>query len=266
MFFWNLDMEEAGEFGRVPLRVVPGVNFRQPSGLGIWAQGEFWGFAGGGGRAMGKGMAIEHVEIPCRSCGEARRFERVGVNHGLHFLISFFTCGLWFPGWLAIAVANRANPFCCTACGVPQEVPKASLAWVGVLALGMVGFLAPVGLWWAWAGTTLHQVDKAPVRATPAAVAASPTPRFLRKSVISQLPEREVEPNDLEAAEKRAVARFPDLGVAGSPLNVEFLRRYRRYQTERPDFFSNPEWPSELARESAEAVGGGEVVRDQSKK
>ena len=56
-------------------------------------------------------------------------------------------------------------------------------------------------------------------------------------------------------AQKRAMAIYPTLGVAGSPLNREFVARHKRYQTEKPDFFTDPEWPTKLATECAQAIG-----------
>lgn len=52
-----------------------------------------------------------------------------------------------------------------------------------------------------------------------------------------------------EAARWRAVARYPYLGVAGSPLNKAFIDRVRRYQVERPSFFDQAEWPTLIATE-----------------
>jgi tetratricopeptide (TPR) repeat protein len=55
---------------------------------------------------------------------------------------------------------------------------------------------------------------------------------------------------------QRAVQLYPQLGVAGSPLNREFVARHNRYKAERPAFFINPEWPMQLAKECVNALGG----------
>jgi len=52
------------------------------------------------------------------------------------------------------------------------------------------------------------------------------------------------------SAQQRAVKLYPDLAVANSRLNREFLRRYQLYQKENPAYFHNPEWPTALAGES----------------
>ena len=50
-----------------------------------------------------------------------------------------------------------------------------------------------------------------------------------------------------------AMGRHPELARAGSPFNVEFLARVRKYQTTNIDFFQNERWPVLLAGEVAAA-------------
>jgi tetratricopeptide (TPR) repeat protein len=57
-------------------------------------------------------------------------------------------------------------------------------------------------------------------------------------------------------ARHRAVQLYPQLGVAGSPLNREFVARHNRYKAERPAFFIDPEWPMQLVEECVKALGG----------
>ena len=54
---------------------------------------------------------------------------------------------------------------------------------------------------------------------------------------------------------REALRLYPDLGVADSPLNREFVARYRSYQRLQPDFFQNPAWPVLLVKESAAVIG-----------
>jgi hypothetical protein len=54
------------------------------------------------------------------------------------------------------------------------------------------------------------------------------------------------------ASKQNAIRLYPDLGVAGSDFNVRFLALHKKYMTERPDYFRDPEWPLTLAREVAE--------------
>jgi hypothetical protein len=57
-----------------------------------------------------------------------------------------------------------------------------------------------------------------------------------------------------QQAHQEALRRYPQLGIAGSPLNREFLARYKRYRQERGDYFNDPSWPLRLAEESFEAT------------
>jgi hypothetical protein len=50
------------------------------------------------------------------------------------------------------------------------------------------------------------------------------------------------------------VRAFPELAVANSPLNREFVRRYNLYRKENREYFEDPDWPTKLARESAAAI------------
>lgn len=52
------------------------------------------------------------------------------------------------------------------------------------------------------------------------------------------------------AAQQRAMQLYPELGIANSPLNREFIRRYRKYQIEDKHYFDDPDWPTRLAKES----------------
>jgi uncharacterized membrane protein YhaH (DUF805 family) len=57
--------------------------------------------------------------------------------------------------------------------------------------------------------------------------------------------------SDLTAEEwkKEAIEKFPELAIAGSPLNAEFVARYKAYQGS--NFFNSPDWPMRLAKECA---------------
>jgi hypothetical protein len=54
---------------------------------------------------------------------------------------------------------------------------------------------------------------------------------------------------------REALRLYPDLGVANSPLNREFVVRYQSYKRLEPDFFDNPAWPVILVKEAANVVG-----------
>jgi len=56
------------------------------------------------------------------------------------------------------------------------------------------------------------------------------------------------------AWEVEAVRRHPALGIDGSPLNTEFMALYKRYQKNRPGYFSDPKWPIRLAEKAVESL------------
>lgn len=60
-------------------------------------------------------------------------------------------------------------------------------------------------------------------------------------------------------AQRAAVKRYPALGIAGSTFNTEFLALYNRYKKERPEYFSNAQWPVSLADEVAHKLAPGSV-------
>ena len=64
-----------------------------------------------------------------------------------------------------------------------------------------------------------------------------------------------------DAAQRYAVGRFPELGIAGSPLNKEYIARLQRYQHEKKEFFTEPDWPLRLAKECDADLKSGKVTR-----
>ncbi|MEQ1858461.1 MAG: hypothetical protein ABMA13_00840 [Chthoniobacteraceae bacterium] len=53
----------------------------------------------------------------------------------------------------------------------------------------------------------------------------------------------------VEDAQKAAVLLYPDLGIKGSPLNTEFIARYRILKQKQPDYFNDTAWPVLLVEE-----------------
>lgn len=58
-----------------------------------------------------------------------------------------------------------------------------------------------------------------------------------------------------EQSKLEAVAMYPELGVAGTAVNREFVRRYKLYRTINPAFFVEPDWPIRLAAMLAQDLG-----------
>ena len=73
--------------------------------------------------------------------------------------------------------------------------------------------------------------------------------------------ELEIYRKNPKAAQSKAMELYPDLGVAGSPLNTEFVARVNRYQVEKKDYFAEPDWPIRLAKECASDLAGQKAVK-----
>ncbi len=56
-------------------------------------------------------------------------------------------------------------------------------------------------------------------------------------------------------AQRKAIERYPSLGIAGSPFHTKYMARYKLYQETRPDFFRDSTWPLRLADELARPSG-----------
>jgi len=62
-------------------------------------------------------MASEEWQTYCPNCQRVVLGRREKPAHVLHFLISFFTCGLWVIPWLIMTEAAKHKAWRCTICG-----------------------------------------------------------------------------------------------------------------------------------------------------
>ncbi len=67
--------------------------------------------------------------------------------------------------------------------------------------------------------------------------------------------------NAAGAAQRKAIELYPDLGVADSPLNKEFVERVKIYRIEKKEFFAEPDWPVRLAKECSDALNAKPVPK-----
>jgi hypothetical protein len=58
-----------------------------------------------------------------------------------------------------------------------------------------------------------------------------------------------------EQSKREAVALYPELGIEGTAVNREYVRRYKLYRSINPEFFSEPDWPKRLADMLATDLG-----------
>jgi hypothetical protein len=117
------------------------------------------------------------------------------------------------------------------------------LALLAAMALG-------AGIFWA--------TDR-PRKTTHTAAAPTATPMMHMKShggkAGPEIPLGPITINNEADGRREALRLYPDLGIANSPLNREFVIRYNSYQRLEPEIFQNPAWPVILAKESAAAIG-----------
>ena len=66
--------------------------------------------------------------------------------------------------------------------------------------------------------------------------------------------ERESNAAETAESQKRAVSLYPQLTVADSPLNQEFLRRHNSLKASNDPMLQNPDWPELVAKQSSDAI------------
>jgi hypothetical protein len=61
-------------------------------------------------------MAVKQTGRYCPMCERNVMATGTTPNHLLHFFLSLFTCGLWLPVWILVAVGTIGG-YRCTKCG-----------------------------------------------------------------------------------------------------------------------------------------------------
>ena len=114
----------------------------------------------------------------------------------------------------------------------------------GCVIAGMVGFLLSAGLMLGLRKIAGFFASSGPETAAVETVEEKNKPergRALKGMAQVQFAEQ------VEASKKRAVARYPELGVRDTAVNREFIRRYKILQSANPSFLESPDWPETLA-------------------
>lgn len=62
-------------------------------------------------------MATSIIQRHCKTCQQKRPFERTGLNHLLHLLLTLVTAGLWLIIWIVLGIFNCFTPYRCRFCG-----------------------------------------------------------------------------------------------------------------------------------------------------
>ena len=97
-------------------------------------------------------------------------------------------------------------------------------------------------------------------KTTPAPASRSPSPALPSPAlksgplIAATAPTAPATPASLSSqdAQRAAIKRYPELGVAGSKFNLDFVARHKLYEKTRPDYFHDPSWPTHLADEVAQ--------------
>jgi hypothetical protein len=53
----------------------------------------------------------------CERCERMTLFQKRGINHVLHLILSVPTLGLWGLVWIVLAMTKSAEPYYCSRCG-----------------------------------------------------------------------------------------------------------------------------------------------------
>jgi hypothetical protein len=153
-----------------------------------------------------------------------------------HLLNRCKSCGgTWFPRGFDL---SRKCPHC----------GSVDVDFTGRIYLGMLALIAvAAGIFWA----TDRPHRTAPSIATQEVAAEAAKPRHVVRATPTVPPLIAT----VADGQREALRLFPELGVADSPFNREFVTRYHSYQRLQPDFFQDPAWPVILAKECAAVMG-----------
>ena len=193
-------------------------------------------------------MAVVQNSKYCKTCQRVTLHQKEVFSGGMGCLLTILTGGLFIPFWLLASIFDGFSRMRCQVCG--------SIRGLGCMfVIVAVVVLAAV--------TKIFFSTSTPTTPTPPALVspkplitpppASPVPTDTIP-VRTTFPKPMTTPPPASTAgnpQARAVARFPELAVAGSQFNLAFLTRVKLYRQEKPEFFENTEWPIIVAEEVA---------------
>ena len=123
---------------------------------------------------------------------------------------------------------------------MPASLPLFFRVWLLVPLLGMVF-------------SSCRPVTVAPANREDATVPSPHQPTALTPG--EERLQREGHSKREEQSKREAVATYPELGIAGTAVNSEYVRRYKLYRSVNPAFFDEPDWPKRLAEMMAQDLG-----------
>jgi hypothetical protein len=114
--------------------------------------------------------------------------------------------------------------------------PLLRYLWTGLISVASIFTYIVVA---AFAVSFFHLTPPSNARSSSATPVAPPPSASTTSQRFSSVAE----------AQREAVRRYPELGIAGSRLNSAFTARYKTYQQQRPEYFRDTSWPIRLAEE-----------------
>ena len=65
-------------------------------------------------------MGVKQTSSYCHTCQRQSMFQKPGINHLLHLILSVVTLGFWLFVWLILAIIAAGKPERCVTCGMPK--------------------------------------------------------------------------------------------------------------------------------------------------
>lgn len=69
-------------------------------------------------------MATKQVSGYCNVCQRQSLFQKEGINHVLHLILSIVTLGFWVLVWIALAINSSTKQPRCTTCGTIKSIAE----------------------------------------------------------------------------------------------------------------------------------------------
>ena len=158
---------------------------------------------------------------------------------------------------------KRSKVWKCIECGSIVNRENTNAGRSGIIMVAFVIGIVVYGIWKPKdqpppAPTAAAQRTPKPATPTPPqSVIPSSSPPTTPATTPALPPPASVPPKfaSVEQAQQEALRHYPDLGVAGSKFNAEFIVRHQRYKRENSAFLQDTSWPVRLAEETAIAIG-----------
>lgn len=168
---------------------------------------------------------------------------REAAAHAAHVSLSFKACGLCiFFVVFGLALILGGAPIAAALRPAPGDSRVAAFTVGGVIAaIGLGAFFLLKShiesLGYVYRYFPYESTISPPA---PSAASSSTAPSSAAWTVAT--------------AQKEAMRRYPQLGVANSPMNRAFVARYQQIKAKDPSYLRDPSWPLHLADEVGQQI------------